>query len=58
MEVIEEEQGQPASRVGRWAGKGIFDQGTLVFTKVDSVYVYYRRPAYPWTRIRVYKGKQ
>ena len=42
MEVIEEEPGHQAGRVGRFPGQGIFDQGTAVFAQVNGMHAHYR----------------
>jgi hypothetical protein len=38
VEVIEEEQGQPADGMGRRLGQEVFDQGAAIFAEVNGVH--------------------
>ena len=58
MAVIKEKPGHGEGRVGGATGQGIFDQGASVFMFVYSKSAYQGWTARPWTRGRVYQGKQ
>jgi hypothetical protein len=42
VEVIKEEQSQPANRIGGCTGQEVFDQRAAIFTEVDSVHARHR----------------